>query len=151
MLEDLEIGEAQAVEPERLARKTEELPPAIAKAWDETPVGEAKRIAVKTHGRIGNADVIDIEGARQKMGNALLRLLTLRAKGQGLMAFKASYTLTEEGLSLYWQKKQARGYKPLPEILPMPSPETAEHVEFLKEGLKKGRRAAPATDELRNE
>lgn len=133
MLEDLEIGEAQAVEPERLARKTEELPPAIAKAWDETPVGEAKRLAVKVK------DYFDIP----KVGNTLLRLVTIRAKGQGYMAFKASYTPTDDGLSLYWQKKPGRTKKPGPAIQPMPSEPVTEKP--------KGRRISPATDELRDE
>jgi hypothetical protein len=151
MLEGLEIGEAEAVEPERLARKTEELPLAIAKAWDETPVGEAKRLAVKSNGDGAN---------RAKVGNALLRLLAVRAKGQGYMAFKASATPTEEGLSLYWQKKPARGRKPEPAILPAPEPEVLDLMDSLKASLAasepvkskpKGRPVSPATDELRNE
>lgn len=111
MLKDLEIGEAQAVEPERLARKTEELPPAIAKAWDETSVGEAKRLPIAVP-----------EGKGAKVGSAILRLLRRRAAAQGLMAFKASATpTTATGLLLYWQKKPGRTRKPDPAIQPMPS------------------------------
>jgi hypothetical protein len=141
MLEDLEIGEAQAVEPERLARKTEELPAAIAKAWDETPVGEAKRLPIAVP-----------EGKGAKIGSTILRLLRRRAAAQGLMAFKASATpTTATGLLLYWQKRPGRGKKPDPAIQVKPDEDVAEHVEFLKETLKRGRRISPATDELRDE
>ena len=111
MLEDLEIGEAQVVEPEKMARKKQELPFNLAAEWDRTPLGEARRITVKS--KTGADPTL--------VGRALISLLKLYARSQGLVAFKASATPTTEGLSLYWQKKPGRGKKPEPAIEPMPS------------------------------
>lgn len=115
MLEDLEIGEAQAVEPAKLARKTEALPASIAQAWDATPIHEARRLPL---GIAAGSDPV-------KVGGAILRLLRAYAKSQDLIAFKASATpTTDRGLLLYWQKKPGRVK---PAILPMPSePVTAK-------------------------
>lgn len=130
MLENLEIGEAQAVEPEKLARTKRELPSPLMQAWDNTPVGEARRITVRS---VAGADA-------EKVASLLPRLVRLYAKSQGLVAFKASAKVNDNlDIELYWQKKPAR--KTEPAILPVPA-ESAK---------PKGRRVAPTTDELRDE
>jgi len=117
MLEDIEVHEVRQVEPEKMARKREQLPSPLATAFDETPSGEARAVTLKPKASV------PVELAAE----LLLRLLKLYAKAKGFVAFKAKATITEAGeVELYWHKKKARGKKPTPPILPKPDESVAE-------------------------
>lgn len=107
MLDNLSFGEAQSVAPKKMERKVETLPSFIARAYNATPMGEARTLPITLPEPPPSPNYDP-----KKVGTRLVSLLKKYAASTGTVAFKASFTLTEFALVLYWQKKPARPRKP---------------------------------------